>query len=118
MALVLLLVFKRRNQGLLHQLMDVQELSKISVVNAVNYRSRKKQLQALKPKLAVIENRIKNVKNVTADIISTETSTGDIVFDATKMFNLLDTDGNGTLSYHELNKALQLKPAALREFAN
>jgi Ca2+-binding EF-hand superfamily protein len=98
--------------------MDMQELSKVSVANAVNFRNRKKQLQALKPKLAVIEKRIKKEKKVKANIISTESTTGDIVFDATKMFNLLDSDGNGTLSYQELNEALQLKPLALREFAN
>jgi Ca2+-binding EF-hand superfamily protein len=118
LVLVMGLQFKRRNQKLVHQLMDMQDLSKVSVINAVNFRNRKKQLQALKPKLAVIENRIKQGKKINDDIISTETTSGNIVFDATKMFNLLDSDGDGTLSYQELNEALQLKPVALQEFAS
>jgi Ca2+-binding EF-hand superfamily protein len=118
LLLVLWVHFKRRNQLFLVQLLDMQELSTVSVVNAINYRSRKKQLQALKPKLAVIETRVKKGKNIDANIISTDTVAGDIVFDAKKMFNLLDTNGDGTLSYQELNEVLQLKPVALREFAN
>ncbi|CAB9510243.1 Putative white-brown complex homolog protein 30 [Seminavis robusta] len=118
--LMIFVLFKQRNQNLIDRLSDLQELSLFSVRSAINFRNRKKQLQELKPKLKVIENRLNKLQGdsrISGNIISTETASGNVKFDAQQLFDILDSDGNGELSYQELNEVLQLKPAALREFA-
>lgn len=111
-------VFVGYNQELVKEMADLQSQSMYSMKGAVMYRQRRKELQALKPKLQVIEKRLKSISNTGASGLSTETVTGDILFDASKLFDALDEDKNGDLSYKELNTVLKLEPIALREFTN
>ena len=90
----------------------------ISVRDAVSYRKRQQKLKDLKPKLQVIEKRMKSLGNADATALSTERADGSIKFNAQKLFEMLDEDGNGELSYEELNLVMQLKPMALREFTH
>lgn len=109
-------VFISYNKELANQLAELQAGSMYAMKNTVTYRKRKKTLQSLKPKLQVIEKRLKSKSDLDASFLSTDRD--DIQFDASRLFDVLDADGNGELSYKELNTVLKLPPIPLREFAN
>ena len=44
------------------------------------------------------------------------TDQGQVSFDAAKLFDSIDTNGDGVLSYSELNVILQLDPLELNDF--
>jgi len=48
--------------------------------------------------------------------LSTRSETGKIRFDARRLFDLMDFEGNGELSYDAINHALEMCPGQLREF--
>jgi len=122
LAMVLVLgiwtIFKRYNAALVSRLVDFQEQSMYIVKDAMSYRKRQQKLQKLKPKLKVIEQRLKAQTKSTADVLSVRgVDEGGIVFDAQRMFDILDVNGDGELSYDELNVVLKLHPAAIHQFA-
>jgi ABC-type multidrug transport system ATPase subunit len=100
---------------------------------AVVYRSqRNKALTRLKPKLFSIQQRLetyyhdkhldqKPFNSSTLEGSSTPRAvwvheSGKIRYDARKLFDMLDVNQDGTLSYEELQLVLELKPEQLREF--
>jgi hypothetical protein len=87
------------NKELASQLSEMQAQSMYQMTSAVTFRQRRVKLQDLKPKLKVIEQRLKTISGKDASCLSTSKSSGDILFDASKLFDALDADGNGELDY-------------------
>lgn len=78
-----------------------------------------KRLRRMTPKLKQVEKRLRKEfgSEVRMDlVISTETEDGKIIFKAEKLFDALDREKIGELSYAELNRLLKLSHAQLREF--
>ena len=100
---------------------------------------RQEKLKALQPKLKVIEERLKQnsqqilanasvrasassvasnnrTSSASAKAINTGRKSGKIKLNPRRMFDLMDTNGDGELEYDEINVALALNPVQLREF--
>lgn len=78
-----------------------------------------KKLKMLKPKLKMIEKRLR--KDFGSEVrmelvISGETEDGKITFKADKLFDVLDREKVGEVSYTELNRLMKLSPTQFREF--
>lgn len=114
-------IFKKYNKDAHEKLLILQERSADTVKGVFNQRSYQRRLQALKPKLEVIEKRMqalereKKVKNTMTEY-AVKIDDWNISFDAEKLFDLLDADASGDLDYDELKNILKFKPAQLREF--
>lgn len=108
---------KRNNQELYKMIVEMQERNVSSVRDAMNYRTRQKKLQALKPKLQVIEKRLQQMAiDKETSTLSTDAADGKIRFDARKLFDTLGTDNSDDLDYEEINSVLKLKAVQLSEF--
>lgn len=123
-------MLKRYNKELYKKMIELQSRKVDSVREKFNYRHQQRRLQALKPKLKIIEQRLKQTRGAyRADAIRSTTAlstsstndkgskkNGKIHYDARRLFDMIDTDGNGELSYAELDNALELSPVQLKEF--
>lgn len=117
-------MFKRYNVETYEKLRELRGRNLDKVRAKIQRTKRQEKLKALQPKLEVIENRLRqNASKIQADptvsgrALNTQTESGKIKFDARKMFDLMDTNGDGELSFEEINVALDLNPIQLREFA-
>jgi hypothetical protein len=100
-------------------------------------KQRQEQLERLRPKLDIISKRLGKLENTNDAFLSTiDTPTtdadssaraltgstlivvddGTLVFDAKKIYDALDTDSSGDLSYEELNTVLELDKVQLQNF--
>lgn len=136
LVVVILLIayemFKRYNSGMYAKLVDLQSRNIDRVKHRINAGKRQQRLQLLGPKLQIIENRLKNKTGsspmgadsggrtydprASSKALSTRNETGKIRYDARRLFDMMDTNGDGELCYDELNYALELNPVQLREF--
>jgi Ca2+-binding EF-hand superfamily protein len=126
--------------------MRVESLGLSQAYNNYGPGKRQEQLKRIKPQLDLIAGRLRVValaknqdklsstgSNSNTDTTSTNHSTssssskknresvrvqseGAITFDAKRVFDELDADGNGNLSYTELNAILELNGVQLTEF--
>jgi hypothetical protein len=74
---------------------------------------RQEQLERLKPKLDILARRLERTHPVRTARSPTSHSN---IFDTRKLYDLLDKDGNGKISYQELNAVLELNPHELQNF--
>ena len=109
-------MFKRYNAKLLKRVTELQERGYYSLREAISYRKRQDKLKALRPKLKVLEKRLQSRTTVAENALSVEGADGSVRFNADKLFDLLDEDGNGELSYEELNQILKLSAVSLVQF--
>jgi len=114
----------------------VNELEKRLVTKMANRKANKdaeqakhkRDIEKLKPKLEVINYRLAKLEpaddsihdgkqNSNASIVtSIRINNDEILFDATTLFDVLDKDASGDLTYQELNAILGLTHAELKEF--
>ena len=98
-------------------------------------KERQSRLSRIRPQLEIInrrlhgghmstagEERLDFAESVNNSTNSHETNpirvstTGQVVVDAAELFDFIDANGDGVLSYHELNTILQLDPLELNDF--
>jgi len=125
-AIVLMLIvilwhfFSSYNQHRVDQYRALQKRNPDGLRDVEYKRRHLRKLRQLKPKLKTIEKRLRREfgSEVRMElVISSETEDGKIIFKAEKLFDTLDRDGLGELTYVEINSVLNLGKAQLREFA-
>jgi hypothetical protein len=90
---------------------------------SIRQKDRQSQLERMKPKLEIISERLSKLESSSPDSTS-RSSTGNnliqledkLVFDARRVYDALDTDGDHELSYDELNVVLGLGDFELETF--
>jgi len=111
------IVFKSRNQEAAARLADFQDLTLGVVTDAMTYRKQQDKLQQLKPKLKYIEKKLLKAAGSKRQSLALNTDDhGRIQFNARKLFDAMDENGDGELSFKELNRIMKLKPAAMKQF--
>ncbi|CAB9497095.1 Putative white-brown complex homolog protein 30 [Seminavis robusta] len=123
--LVIWEVFKRYNAGLFEHLVELKSRKVSNLKKTIWSQRRQAKLEKLMPKLEVIENRLKHKSGTykpeddgkAEKALNTKRDDGKIVFDARRLFDLMDTEKKGELTYTEINHALELNAVQLREFS-
>jgi Ca2+-binding EF-hand superfamily protein len=78
---------------------------------------RQEQLERLKPKLDILARRLERRRPPRmARSPASQSTTHSTIFDTRKLYDLLDNDGNGKISYQELNAVLELNQHELQNF--
>ena len=117
---VALQIFRRYKRQRNNQLRDLHRRNADDGLRDLAYKRRHlKKLKLLKPKLKTVERRLRKEfgSEVRMElVISTETEDGKIIFKAEKLFDALDREKLGELSYADLNRLLKLSKTQLREF--
>lgn len=105
---------RRRNQ------LKVLKRRNLDGIRDVAYkRKHLRRMKMLRPKLKVIEKRLRQHYGDNVDdkvVVVCETDDGNISFDAAILFDVLDTQGEDVIPYSKLNKVLKLNSTQLREF--
>lgn len=122
-VMVAYIMFKQYNAKAYAHLKELRGRNYDRVVGKIQSGKRQEKLKRLEPKLQIIENRLKRSSGkykadnrISVKALSTQTQDGRIKFNARRLFNMMDTDGDGELSIEEINHALELNPLQLREF--
>lgn len=134
------IIIKRRNKERVDKLVELAERRMTSIRLETFKRSEREKLEKIKPRLELISARVKTVREEQAKAdaengikenfsfassilpskFKSESvavhSDGSIKFDARRLFDAIDTDGNHVLSYAELNRILELDTVSLQEF--
>lgn len=132
---ILVRVIKRYNKDRYDHLVELAS-RRMDSMRAQSIRGkRQKELQRIKPQLDLIAGRLRvlaNEQDQPESVGSGHTNSsfggkklkesvqvrtdGTITFDASLLFDELDTNSDGILSYTELNRILELDPVQLTEF--
>lgn len=123
LTIILWQTFDKYNQQRYQQLNELQQRHLDSVQDIAYKRKHLKKLRALKPKLRDVEKRLRQQYSYRVEddeelVLTTETLDGKITFDASKLFDVLDTQRDEELAYRKLNRILRLSPVQLREFVH
>jgi hypothetical protein len=89
--------------------------NRISSGSSTHRDQEKRDLEKLRPKLEVINFRLAKIEEDQSSS-SVKVKRGEIHFDALQLFDVLDADGSGDLTFDELNAILGLNEVELREF--
>lgn len=115
---------RRYNKELIDKFNDLQQRQADSIRLYVNRKRQQEQLERIRPQLTLIAMRVAVLKASQQSgsenkLGSSEATlvTGDkVVFDARKLFDTIDVDSSGDVSFFELNQILELNPIQLTEF--
>jgi hypothetical protein len=136
---ILVRVIKRYNKDRLAHFVELASRRMDSMRAKSIGRKKQEQLKNIKPQLDLIAGRLKVLANEQHDQLERKESAGEakasnsivrkklkesvqvhtdggITFDASLLFDELDTSRDGILSYTELNQILELDPVQLTEF--
>jgi ABC-type multidrug transport system ATPase subunit/Ca2+-binding EF-hand superfamily protein len=129
---LIVVFFHRRIAAITHQLERFS--TKILTTGDIERQEveQKKRMERIKPKLEIIQGRLKGLSNIVessedVDIVAVNSMNhkatdlsydedGVLIFHADELFDGIDVNGDGYLSYQELNKVLQLDSSELRDF--
>jgi ABC-type multidrug transport system ATPase subunit/Ca2+-binding EF-hand superfamily protein len=131
-AYLIQVFFHRRIAALTHQLERFSNriLNQGDLERQVD--EQRKRMERIRPKLEIIQRRLNHLSRIMessadVDIVAVDSMNhnatdlsidkhGVLIFHADELFDSIDTNGDGSLSYQELNKVLQLDPLELCDF--
>jgi Ca2+-binding EF-hand superfamily protein len=122
---IVVVLMKRYNKELIYKFNDLQQRQTDSIRLYVNRKKRQQdQLERIRPQLTLISMRVASLEasqhgDSENKLRSSQATlvTGDkVVFDARKLFDTIDVDSSGDVSFSELNQILELNPIQLTDF--
>jgi hypothetical protein len=104
-------IIRRYNKELITHLYELQQRQTDSVKLFINRQKRQQRVERIAPKLDLISRRLEATaaKEGSGTLSSSK-------FDARRLFDALNTDGDDVVSFSELNVILELKGVELQEF--
>lgn len=117
-ALVLIRRYKKDLYARILELKD-RQVENLNNVIASGRREKQEQLQRLQPKLELIAERVASQSQDGGrrkQPLLSVSKDGQITFQTGRLFDQLDANRNGSLSYDEINAVLLLDPPQLHEF--
>jgi uncharacterized coiled-coil protein SlyX len=118
-------VFLSHFQELEHRIVDLKHMAD-DALKSFSKSNQQEELDKMRPKLELIYNRLKEVESVDSSRSSSMSGFGEkqasssdfkpLEFDARRVFDVLDADASGDVTYEELNVILGLNELELAEF--
>jgi hypothetical protein len=124
MFFVVFTLMGRYNKELIYKFNELQQRQVDSIRSVVNWKKQQEQLERIRPQLTLISMRVasleelrhgsseKNLSRSQATLVTGER----VVFHARKLFDTIDVDSSGDVSFSELNNILGLTPIELTDF--
>jgi Ca2+-binding EF-hand superfamily protein len=105
---------RRHKKELFDHLYELQARQVDSIRLMHRHKKKQLQLERMRSKLEIISKRVDKLEGKKAN--GSVRAGEELRFDARKLFDVLDADGNGVLSYEELNIILGLNYIELKNF--
>jgi hypothetical protein len=123
--IIMFILMRRYNKELIDKFNDLQQRQADSIRLYVNRKKQQQeQLERIRPQLTMISRRVASLEETRhggsedkrRSSEATLVTSDKVVFNARKLFDTIDVDSSGDVSFSELNQILELNPIQLTDF--